>query len=100
MVAGESKSKVQAGLNGVGARTKRDHWVPGLPRHRWYTYCTPTNGTEVAPSQGLGCQSCPLCGKYGHNYRSCLLEVFLCFFNVFLRSFLRAFLQVFLRAFF
>jgi len=24
-------------LESITARTKRDHWVPGLPRHRWYT---------------------------------------------------------------
>ena len=24
-------------LESVTARTKRDHWVLGLPKHRWYT---------------------------------------------------------------
>jgi len=24
-------------LESVTARIKRDHWVQGLPRHRWYT---------------------------------------------------------------
>jgi len=24
-------------LGSITARTKRDHWVPGLPRHRWHT---------------------------------------------------------------
>jgi len=26
----------------ITARTKRDHWVSGLPRHWWYTVSTPT----------------------------------------------------------
>ena len=50
MVAGESKrhiAKVQAALN----------------------------GTEVAPNQGAGSQSCILYGKYGHNRRSCEVEI-------------------------
>ena len=33
----ESSSELWGVLETIAARTKSDHWVLGLPRHRWYT---------------------------------------------------------------
>ena len=42
-------------LESVNARTKRDHWVPGLPRHRWCTVRShfPPNRTQGSNQQLL-----------------------------------------------
>jgi len=41
-MAGHSGKRQLESITGT-ARTKRDHWVLGLPRHRWYTVHHPNN---------------------------------------------------------
>jgi len=54
------KMKCQGMFESITVRTKRDHWVPGLPRHRWYTVHQQGNGYEMLL---LGCRLVSSFGK-------------------------------------